>query len=377
MARIRTAVVGMNHGLEHVVEVLGNPRFRLAAVCDSDQAKLGWLRGEPAVDHEPGWYHAHRAALLNRARAHPELARVKLTTEFDGVLGMPDVDAVILTVPIHLNAPFAVRALQAGKHCFASKPFAVNVEQGVQLLRAAQKSPQAFIVGFQYRYAPLFVHARKMIEAGFLGSVKQLWWNMTRLPLRAAHNRRELSGGPYLAECCHWLDLFEFFQPGARFTRVGAFGGLDVPNTHVDFPDNGVTIIEYDTGVRGSLNFTYFTDQPEHNVWGLQGTGGKIRGDTEDAGRFLMFSGPTQDRTEFAVNPAKAYHGLHGHLGFDRIHDAFADQIETRGHARAADEAERGLENLLVCLAADRAILEGRVVKREELVASGVTDRSP
>ena len=150
-----------------------------------------------------------------------------------------------------------------------------------------------------------------------------------------------------------------------------------MPNTHVDFPDNGVTIIEYDTGVRGSLNFTYFTDQPEYNVWGLQGTGGKIRGDTEDAGRFLMFSGPTQDRTEFAVNPAKAYHGLHGHLGFDRIHDAFADQIETRDHARAADEAERGLENLLVCLAADRAILEGRVVKREELVASGVTDRSP
>src|SRR6516165_10979620 len=108
MARIRTAVV----------EVLGNPRFRLAAVCTRDQAKLGWLRGEPAVDHEPGWYQAHRAALLNRARAHPELAQVKLTTEFDGVLAMPDVDAVILTVPIHLNAPFAIRALQAGKHCF-------------------------------------------------------------------------------------------------------------------------------------------------------------------------------------------------------------------------------------------------------------------
>ena len=59
MTRIRTAVVGLNQGLMHVVEVLGNPRFRLAAVCDSDQAKLGWLRGEPAVDHEPGWYHAH------------------------------------------------------------------------------------------------------------------------------------------------------------------------------------------------------------------------------------------------------------------------------------------------------------------------------
>src|SRR5206468_11278663 len=85
----------------------------------------------------------------------------------------------------------------------------------------------------------------------------------------------ELSGGPYLAECCHWLDLFEFFQSRARFTRVAAFGGLDVPNTHVDFPANAVTIIDYNTGVRGSLNFTYFTDQPEYNVWGIQGTGGQ------------------------------------------------------------------------------------------------------
>jgi predicted dehydrogenase len=370
--RIRTAVVGLNHGLSHVVEVLANPRFHLAAVCTRSPKKLGWLRGEPALDGEPGWYRAHRTALLDRARAYPELAEAKLMTDVDALLAMPDVDAVILAPPNHLNAPLAVRVLEAGKHCFASKPFAVNVEQGVRLLRAVRASRHAFILGFEYRHSPVFAQARKLIDAGYLGAIKQLWWNMTRGPLRASHNRLELSGGAYLAECCHWLDLFEYFQPGARFTRVAAFGGLDVPNTHVDFPDNAVTIIEYTTGVRGSLNFTYFTDQPEYNVWGIQGTGGKIRGDTEEAGRFVMFSGPTQDRTEFAVNPAKAYHGLHGHLGFDRLHDAFADQIAAGDRAWAVDEAERGLENLLLCLAADRAILERRIVGREEFALASV-----
>ncbi len=367
MDRIRTAVVGLNHGLSHVVEVLKNPRFQLVAICDHNGIKLGWLRGEPLTsDREPGWYRAHRAAYLERARTYPELAQAKLTTDFQELLAMPDVEAVILAVPIHVNAPLAIDALRAGKHCLTSKPFALNEEQGVQLLRAVRESRQAFIHGFQYRYSPLFTQVRKMIDAGSLGTVKQLWWNMTRLPLRETYNRLELSGGAFLAECCHWLDLFEFFQPGARFTRVAAFGGLDVPNTHVDFPDNAVTIVEYNTGVRGSLNFTYFTDQPEYNVWGIQGTAGKVRGDTEEAGRFVMFSGPTQDRTEFTVNAAKAYHGLHGHLGFDCIHDAFADQIQTGDRAWAVDEAERGLENLLLCLAADRAILEGRVVQREE-----------
>ena len=52
---IRTAVVGLNQGLMHVVEVLANPRFQLVAVCDLDEKKLGWLRGEAAVDDEPGW----------------------------------------------------------------------------------------------------------------------------------------------------------------------------------------------------------------------------------------------------------------------------------------------------------------------------------
>jgi predicted dehydrogenase len=277
---------------------------------------------------------------------------------------------VILAVPIHLNAPFGIRALEAGKHCFASKPFAVNAEQGEQLLRTVRAGDRAFSLGFQFRYSPLFKRVRQVIEAGQLGEVKQIWWNMTRMPLRPSHNRRELSGGPYLAECCHWLDLFELFQPGAHFTRVAAFGGLYLPNTHVDIADNPVTIVEYDTRVRASLNFTYFTDQPEYNVFGIQGTNGKLRGDTDQAGRFVMFSDRTQDRMEFTANPAKAYQG---HLGFDVNQDAFADQIEAGDHARAVAEAERGMENLLLCLAAERALLEGRIVERSEVAPAAVT----
>src|SRR5205807_9970807 len=114
MERIRTAVVGLNQGLMHVVEVLANPRFHLAAVCDSDERKLAWLRGEPAVDNEPAWYRAHRAALLDRARAHPELARVALTADVQALLELPEIDAVVLSVPIRLNVPLAARGPVAG-----------------------------------------------------------------------------------------------------------------------------------------------------------------------------------------------------------------------------------------------------------------------
>jgi predicted dehydrogenase len=368
MSAIRIAVVGLNFGMEHVAALVRNPRFEIAALCDKDPIKLGWMRGEPLrMDHEAAWYRTQRAALLERVRAYPErLANTRLVGDLDELLAMDDIEAVILALPVHLNARMAIRTLRWGKHTFTSKPFAMTAEDGQDLLDAVRSSDRAFTLGFQFRYSPLFQRVHHMLEAGYLGQVKQLWWNMTRMPLRAAHNRRELSGGPYLAECCHWLDLFELFQPGARFTRVAAFGGMDVPNTHVDIADNAVTIIDYDSGVRASLNFTYFTDQPEYNTFGIQGTDGKIRGDTDQAGRFIMWSGRTQDRQQFVANPEKGYHG---HLGFDVNQDVFADQIASGDHAWAEHEAERGLENTLVCLAAERALDLGRVVERSEVVA--------
>jgi predicted dehydrogenase len=190
-----------------------------------------------------------------------------------------------------------------------------------------------------------------------------LWWNMHRMPLRPTHARRERSGGAYLAECCHWFDLFDHFLGGARFRRVAAFGGLDRPdlNVHLDFADNAVAIVEYEGGVRASLGFTYFTDQPEHNVFGVVGTRGKLRGDTDRAGRLVVYSGPTQDRSEYVVNPEKAHTG---HLGFDALHDELVEQVE-RGDRRAAlEQAAQGLENTLLCLAAQEALERGSVVER-------------
>ena len=52
---IRVAVAGTNHGLSHVLEVLGNPRFELVAICDRNSKKLDELRGKPveASDEQP------------------------------------------------------------------------------------------------------------------------------------------------------------------------------------------------------------------------------------------------------------------------------------------------------------------------------------
>src|SRR5579884_473430 len=194
MGTIRTAVVGLNFGLEHVAALTLNERFEIAAVCDRDATKLGWLRGEPVrLDHEAAWYRAARRALVQRVMTRADrLADTKLVQDVDELLAMDDVEAVFLALPCHMNAPFAVRTLRAGKHCFSSKPFALTREQGEELLETVRGSDRSFMLGFQFRHSPLFKQVRRMIDAGYLGQVKQIWWNMTRMPLRPSHNRREL-----------------------------------------------------------------------------------------------------------------------------------------------------------------------------------------
>src|SRR5450759_652270 len=149
---IRVAVAGTNHGLSHVLEVLGNPRFELVAICDRNERKLAELRGEK-IEHpdEQPWFTAHRDALLDKVREYPQLQKARLVSDFDRVLEMADVDAVIIALPVPVNAQLAIKALRAGKHTYTSKPFSLTLGDAIELRQAVLGSGLAFANGFQFR----------------------------------------------------------------------------------------------------------------------------------------------------------------------------------------------------------------------------------
>lgn len=87
----------------------------------------------------------------------------------DAVLGSPDVEIVInLTIPA-AHVEVATRALNAGKHVWSEKPFSLDRESGLGLLKAADAAglrlgcaPDTFLgAGLQT--------ARRMIERGDIG----------------------------------------------------------------------------------------------------------------------------------------------------------------------------------------------------------------
>src|SRR5438067_7368165 len=103
-------------------------RFEVAALCD--------LAPE-ALEHAGGFFPAAR-----RLRDWQELVAEPL-------------DAVLVLTP-GSHAPVAVAAAESGLHVFAEKPMCFSVEEGREMIAAAERADVRLMVGYMKRYAPAY-----------------------------------------------------------------------------------------------------------------------------------------------------------------------------------------------------------------------------
>lgn len=92
-------------------------------------------------------------------------------TDYRELLALDAVEAVLLSLPIHLTAPITLAAAQAGKHVILEKPVGTNLEQARTLCTQVAPLPVAILVAENFRYRADIRKARQMIDAGALGDV--------------------------------------------------------------------------------------------------------------------------------------------------------------------------------------------------------------
>src|SRR5437870_4966539 len=63
------------------------------------------------------------------------------TTRYADLLSSEDVEAVLISLPFHLNAQIMVEAARAGKHVLCEKPVASNLQQAQEVVRALRGLP--------------------------------------------------------------------------------------------------------------------------------------------------------------------------------------------------------------------------------------------
>ncbi|NLF09511.1 MAG: Gfo/Idh/MocA family oxidoreductase, partial [Pirellulaceae bacterium] len=96
------------------------------------------------------------------------------------------VEAVIIALPLHLHAPAAMAAMDAGLHVMCEKLMAHSVAQCKDMARMARQTGTLLAVGHQRHYNILYANAVDSIRRGALGDLHYIraQWHRGNLPGR-------------------------------------------------------------------------------------------------------------------------------------------------------------------------------------------------
>ncbi len=216
--------------------------------------------------------------VMDRRREELGLDSAECFDSYDALLRNGDVDAVIIAVPNHLHAEFAVRALEAGKHLFLEKPFATTREDSRRLSEAVK------YCGLTTKLDYILVHydeqenLRSLIEEGAFGEIASVHFTY-RHPIQVSQSAeqvwklsRSLSGGAVPMGICHAVST-AVFQVGtvpekvickSSPPRVRAFD-YDTQMDIIIIFENNVTAV-----VQGNIDFAEKYDA-RHTVIGTAG----------------------------------------------------------------------------------------------------------
>lgn len=150
--RVNLATVGVGWmGGGHVEEFLRCKGVQYIALADIDDGHL--TENKAKIDMKYG--------NQNCAAYHA----------FEEVLSRRDIDAVSIAVPDHWHGIVAVSAARAGKDIYCEKPLAHNFEEGLLMVKAAQKFARIWQTGSWQRSKENFRRGCELVRNGYIGKV--------------------------------------------------------------------------------------------------------------------------------------------------------------------------------------------------------------
>lgn len=149
MKKIRIGVLGATRGLELIERAPKDfDAFEVVAICDIYQ---------PVLDY------AHKKCVaLGKT--------IKCVNDFEELL-TDDIDGVVLANYATEHAPYAIRALKAGKHVMSEVLPTQNMAEAVALVEAVEESGKIYAYAEQYCYFDAVFDMRLRFERGEIGDL--------------------------------------------------------------------------------------------------------------------------------------------------------------------------------------------------------------
>lgn len=246
---LRAGVIGLGVGEQHVLAYSQSPGCSVAAICDSDPAKL----------NEVGDRH-------DIARRHTDWRR--LTED-------PSIDVISICSHDDGHAEQAIAAFRNGKHVMIEKPVALNRAEAERVLRAQQDSGKLITSNLILRRSPRFRALQRAIAVGEYGEIfaiegdylHDILWKI----VQGWRGRMDFycvtyGGGIHLIDLMRWLI-------GREVEEVCAMGSkILTRDTSYKFDDSIMTLLRFDGGAVGKTFTTFGPRRTKFHSLNVYGT---------------------------------------------------------------------------------------------------------
>ncbi len=140
---IKVGVLGVGRGQSFMEGANDTAGMKLVALCDTWEERLNDVGAKYGV---------------------------ATYTDYDEFL-KHDMDAVILANFFNEHAPFAIKALRAGKHVMSETASNTTLAEGVALCRAVEETGKIYMLAENYPYTKFNMEMRRIYDTGEIGKV--------------------------------------------------------------------------------------------------------------------------------------------------------------------------------------------------------------
>lgn len=148
--------------------------YNIHRTFHGDQASPSALEARPGLMAKYGWSSESEAKKNVKVYGN----------DYKELLNDPDIEAVIIALPLFLHAPVAIEAMQSGKHVLTEKLMAHSVHECKEMGRVAQETGLLLATGHQRHYSILYDNAVDTIRRGLIGKIHHIraQWHRGNLP---------------------------------------------------------------------------------------------------------------------------------------------------------------------------------------------------
>lgn len=287
-----------------------------------------------------------------------ELGIKNVYKDYKNILEDKEIDAVLIFSSTDTHAQIIIEAANSGKDIFCEKPIDFNLDRIKQALDAVEKANVKFQIGFNRRFDHNFKRVYDLIQEGKIGDV-HIVKITSRDPEPPPIEYVKSSGGLFFDMMIHDFDMARFLT-GSDVTEVFASAAvlIDPAIGEAGDVDTAIVSLKFENGALGvidnSRKAVYGYDQ-RVEVFGSKGCI-TVSNDTPSSAVLSSAEGVISDKPKYFFP--------------ERYKDAYIEEMKAFFDCIINDKkpivtGRDGLEPVLIGMAANRSLVEGRPIKIE------------